>query len=291
LFQLLLNTGLYLPGALLIREAMVRWKKGWATVLLLGAAYGILEEGIVLSTLYDPLAKPVGNLGYYGHWLGISWVWTAGILLVHMIYSVALPMLLLSLALPETKGKSFLKSNQIYLTLCVLGVDMSILFAFVNLGSHFWMGWPVFLGSWVAIAALVSAARKAPAGLLSARSQLPRTGPRTAFLMGLFFFASILFPEYLMMGAGIAPAAAIMVMYSLEGLLLAWILRNIGQENNERVKVALSFGMLVPIAVFGVLAEIQLPATLLADLLMVLFIRMLWRRCALPQTAGAPVIV
>ncbi len=111
LFQLLLNTGLYLPGALLVREAMVRWKKGWATVLLLGAAYGILEEGIALSTLYNPVAKPVGTLGYYGHWLGVSWVWTVGILLVHMVYSVALPILLLNLALPETRGRSLLRSD------------------------------------------------------------------------------------------------------------------------------------------------------------------------------------
>ncbi|HKS59947.1 MAG TPA: hypothetical protein VJS68_04130, partial [Thermoplasmata archaeon] len=36
-----LNAALYTPGALLIREAMVRWKKGWATVLILGVAYGI----------------------------------------------------------------------------------------------------------------------------------------------------------------------------------------------------------------------------------------------------------
>lgn len=281
-----MNTGLYLPGALLVREAMVRWKKGWATVLLLGAAYGILEEGIAPSTLYNPVAKPVGTLGYYGHWLGVSWVWTAGILLVHMVYSVALPILLLNLALPETGGRSLLRSDQVSITLGVLGADVLVLFALVNMGSHFWMGWPVFIGSWVAIAALVSAARMAPAGLISARSQLPKTGPRTAFLMGLLFFASILFPEYLMMGAGIAPAATIVVMCSMEGLLLAWVLRSIGQDENERIKVALSFGMLVPIAVFGVLAELPFPVTLLADLLMVLFIRMLWRRFAPRQKPG-----
>jgi hypothetical protein len=53
---LIANLGLYGPGVLLIREAKVRWYKGWATVLLLGAAYGILEEGIALSTLFNPNA-------------------------------------------------------------------------------------------------------------------------------------------------------------------------------------------------------------------------------------------
>ncbi len=77
----------------------------------------------------------------------------------------------------------------------------------------------------------------------------------------------------------------------MEGLLLAWVLRSIGQDENERIKVALSFGMLVPIAVFGVLAELPFPVTLLADLLMVLFIRMLWRRSALRQKAGGLAMV
>ena len=104
--QLAANLGLYGPGVLLIREAMIRWDKGWASVLLLGAAYGILEEGIALSTLFNPGAGPVGQLGYFGHWLGVSWVWSAGILPVHMIFSISIPILLLGLALPGTGARA-----------------------------------------------------------------------------------------------------------------------------------------------------------------------------------------
>src|SRR5215510_707858 len=49
-----LNVGLYGPGVILIREAMIRWKKGWASVFLLGFAYAILEEGLDLSTFFNP---------------------------------------------------------------------------------------------------------------------------------------------------------------------------------------------------------------------------------------------
>jgi hypothetical protein len=205
-----------------------------------------------------------------------------------MIYSIALPILLLNLAVPETKGKSLLGPGKAAVTVFVLGLDVLVLFVFVHLGSHFWMGWPVFLGSWVAIAALVLAARRAPAHLLNAKSRLPRTGPRVAFLAGLGFFLTILFSEYFMMGLGSPAPVAILAMYSLEGLLLAWILRNVGRVRNERVLIALSLGTLMPIAVFGVLAELQLPLTLLADLSMVLFIRALWRRSppSLREAAG-----
>ena len=35
-FQLVANLGLYGPGVLLIREAKVRWRKGWGTQLING---------------------------------------------------------------------------------------------------------------------------------------------------------------------------------------------------------------------------------------------------------------
>jgi len=39
------NVGLYGGGALLIREATIRWRKRWGAVLLLGGAYAVGEEG------------------------------------------------------------------------------------------------------------------------------------------------------------------------------------------------------------------------------------------------------
>src|SRR5947209_19760787 len=42
------NLGLYGSGALLIREAMITWRRGWASVFRLGTAYVIAEEGLAL---------------------------------------------------------------------------------------------------------------------------------------------------------------------------------------------------------------------------------------------------
>ena len=41
-FTLLLQASLYGSGALLVRELAHRWGKGWPSVLLLGAAYGVV---------------------------------------------------------------------------------------------------------------------------------------------------------------------------------------------------------------------------------------------------------
>ena len=270
--QALLNLSLYGPGGILIREAAVRWKKGWATVLLLGAAYGILEEGIALSTLYNSLAGPVGKLGFYGHYFGVNWVWLSGILPVHMIFSIALPILLLRLALPETDGKSLVASRKGIITAFVfLGVDVSILFLFILYGEHFWMGWPVFLSSFAAVCLLMLIARRAPSNLLATRSTEPRISPLKIAIVGALFFTSTLLVEQL--GIGRVPALMDMVSVVLvQALFLFYVRSVIGRQNNERQLVAFASGLVFPLAFIGFIAELHLPLVLAVDLAFALFI-------------------
>jgi hypothetical protein len=273
------NLGLYGPGVLLIREAKVRWHKGWATVLLLGAAYGILEEGIALSTLFNPVAGPVGQLGFYGHWLGVNWIWTAGILSVHMIFSISLPILLLGLALPETNGKSLLASRTaLSSTFAILSVDVLILFLVTSLGEHFWMGTPIFLGSFAAIGVLVFLASKAPANALTPMSLEPTKSPFWMGVAGALFYPSILFVEFFGMGVKL-PAPIDLVLVVLDQFLyLMLFLRIIGRSNNERQLTAFVAGLIIPIGLFGVISEIPFALSLLADLIAVILLRMLWKK-------------
>ena len=60
--MLLANLLLYGPGALLIRELKVRWRKGWLAVFILAAAYVVAEEGLMLNTLFDPTKNTAGRL-------------------------------------------------------------------------------------------------------------------------------------------------------------------------------------------------------------------------------------
>ena len=239
-FQIVANLGLYCPGVLLVREAMVRWRKGWASVLLLGAAYGILEEGIALSTLFNPEANPVGKLGAYGHWLGVNWVWVAGILPVHMVFSISLPIMLLGLAVPRTNGERLLSRRGLLAVSAVLGLDVVALFLVVSRVTSFWMGWPVFVSSIIAIALLVSAARLAPARIVHARSDLPRLGPRATGAIGALFYTSVLLAEGLGMGAGASAAVDFAIVVVLQGIFLAGFLRLIGSRENERNLIAFS---------------------------------------------------
>lgn len=276
-FQLVANLGMYGPGVLLVREAKIRWNKGLATVLLLGAAYGILEEGIALSTLFNPEASPVGTLGIYGHWLGVNWIWAASIVPVHMIFSITLPILLLGLALPKTREERFLGGRKLWLAMILLGVDIAALFVLVTKEEQFWMGWPVFVGSWAAIGVLVLAARWVPFGALVASRELPRVGAVVAALIGVVFYPAVLLSEFVPAAIGIPPGADFIIVLAVQGGFLACILRILGKRGNQRVMLALGLGLIAPIATFGVIAERALPMTLLGDAAAVLFFMKVWR--------------
>src|SRR5579884_3628370 len=85
---LLVDLLIYGPGALLIRELVRRRQRGWTSILLLGVAYGLVEEGLALQSLFDP---HYGTVALWGARLfGVNWVYTTVVLTwIHPVWSVA----------------------------------------------------------------------------------------------------------------------------------------------------------------------------------------------------------
>ena len=282
IFQLLANLGLYGSGALLIHDARVRWKKGWATILLLGAAYGVLEEGVALSTLFDPNAGPVGALGSYGHWLGVNWIWAAGIVPFHAIFSISIPILLLGMAIPQTRLKPLLSRRGIMTALLVLSFDVVVLVVVVWHVSGYWMGWPILVLSLLSICGLVFASRWVTPRPLGGPGGRPALSPKGAIAVGLSFFPAVILTQSLGRGAGLPAALDFLLVVAVQALYLLCMTRRIWGGSRRSV-IAFVFGLLVPIMVFGVVAELALPLTLLADAAMVVFFRRLWASSGSPQ--------
>ena len=53
-FNLTILTALYGCGALLVRKLKIRWKRGVGSLLLLGASYGVIEEGVMVANWFNP---------------------------------------------------------------------------------------------------------------------------------------------------------------------------------------------------------------------------------------------
>jgi len=283
------NLGLYGPGVLLIREAVVRWNKGWWTVLVLGSAYGIVEEGIALNTMFNPTASVVGTLGSYGHYLGVNTVWVPGIVMVHAVFSVAIPILLLGLALPETRGRSLLTPRQVRTAFAILGLDVTLLFLFNLLGLHFFMGWPLLLGSLAVVAALV---------LIAYRVRFPEDRPLPAHpylgslwipaVAGVALFVGVILAQGLSESFGLPPVVAILTASSVVLSVGAFAHRYLRGPEAYRPRLAFVGGILAPILVFGVAANFPFEFVLVGDLGLVMLFRHLFRQAPSSALLGAP---
>jgi len=287
LLFLALNVGLYGPGVLLAREAFVRWRPGWAGMILIGAAYGLLEEGTALSTLFDPATRVVGSQGSYGHFVGVNWVWLVGVLNVHIVFSVGLPILLLGLALPETRGRSLLTRRQVGLSLGVYLVDIVLLALVVG----YWRQASLLLVAAAVVAVLLyAAARGLPSGALDPTGASPRLSPKWFFPLGLVFYPVIAVVPGVGSDLAVWPPVTMAVEVLLLGALFLFVRREVGRQQNQAALTMLALGAISPLVVLGLLFELVVPIVLVADVLFGLFFYALWVRYRpgpLPPPVGA----
>ncbi|MEV0619376.1 hypothetical protein AB0I81_39080 [Nonomuraea sp. NPDC050404] len=115
---------MYGAGVLLVRELVRRFKGGWPSLLLLGLAYELVEDGIGLQALSSP------NLYRAAEWgprvLGINtgyWEAQAG---YHVVFSVLIPIMLVDLLFPAHRDRPYLRRGGLIgvAVLAVLGVGM-----------------------------------------------------------------------------------------------------------------------------------------------------------------------
>jgi hypothetical protein len=181
--------------------------------------------------------------------------------------------------LPETNGKSLLKSDRSLATaIGILFFDVLILFFFILFAEHFWMGAPVFALSFASILTLVYLARRVHSDALTPQSTEPKKRPLWLGLVGLSFYPAILFTEFLGMGSHLPALVDIGLVVVVQALYLTLVLRIIGRSENERNLIALTAGLIVPIAFIGFVSEINLPLVLIADLIAGIFFWKLWRK-------------
>ncbi|GHP00104.1 hypothetical protein KSF_101510 [Reticulibacter mediterranei] len=120
---------LYGAGALLIRELVCRSGRGWASILLLGAAYGFVEEGFGTQSLFHPTLYHAADWG--ARFLGINGVFAETVIVIHAVWSVAIPILLTDLLFPARRTMPYMGRFGLVVTgICyVLGVALLCLVA------------------------------------------------------------------------------------------------------------------------------------------------------------------
>ncbi|OZC50809.1 hypothetical protein [Rhodococcoides fascians] len=156
----------YGAGAVLIRELTRRAGRGWPTILLLGLAFGVFEEGVLTMSLFNPDYAGGGLLdkGYLSV-LGIGVPWTVFVLGLHVVWSVAVPVALIEECGRDSRTTPWLSTRGLAVVAVLLVAGSAVTFGSnYPLYGHFVATAPQLISSASIAVGLVVLALRLPSG-------------------------------------------------------------------------------------------------------------------------------
>ena len=205
---------LYGFGALIVRELMIRWGKGsegWISLLLLGAAYGIIEEGLYLMSFFNPNWQDVGILGAYGRFFGVNWVWVVQLTIFHMIYSITIPVVLTHIAFPGVKEESWLNKKALIFIIIIFILCGPIWMLFVIDTYNYIPGVAEYLGFLILTVLLILFARKAPVEIFE-KIEVDAPSFKFLFILGLIWGVGFFLIAWILPALNFPPLIPILLM-------------------------------------------------------------------------------
>lgn len=245
--------GMYGAGVLLVRETTLRWGKGWGTIIVLGAAYGIVEEGLAVKSFFDPGWVDLGDLGGYGRLFDVNWVWAVWLTIFHSAVSICLPILVLTVLAPAYSRERLLTDEQYRVVLLAFIADI-VIFA-VLFSAEYVPPLLQYLGAFVAVVALVIFAKRLPRDLVSARHILPGWSPKRFMILGFAFLLLSFLVASGLLSREISPILTILVIVGGSAMMLFMLQHRLGRQGNRVHKAHLAGGFLLVWVFFGVVNE------------------------------------
>lgn len=115
---------IYGAGVLLIREAVRRAGRGWPSLIVLGLAYELVEDGIGLQALTSP--NLYGTAEWGARVFGVNLPYWEANALYHVVFSILIPIALTDLIFPRHRHSPYLGRFGLAVTavVAVLGVAL-----------------------------------------------------------------------------------------------------------------------------------------------------------------------
>ena len=222
----------YGAGVLLVREAWVRWGRNYLRLMLLGFVYGIVEEGLVIKSWFNPEWPDLGILGVYGRAWGVNTIWAVWLTIFHSLMSITIPIMVMDALYPEFQNENLLGKRGILIAFS----------SFLLSGTAFF----VFLGSYRAPALqyLITVILTISLLLLARKIKREALFGR-AFFKGHPFFYGLLASFTLFLIFTALPRSPVPpAITSLLGLLVTLHFYSMPAHLDEREKYALAIGFL-----------------------------------------------
>lgn len=244
---------LYGSGALLVREVARRFHLGWPSIIALALAYGVVEEGLLLQTVFNQHFPGLEVLASYGRAVGVSWFWMFSVLGMHGVWSITLPILLTELLFPTLASRPWLGRVGLVFDAMVFALVGLVMFQFFMEFTHFSASPVALIGTALAVVMLVLLALFVVPRQVAVQAGKGVPAPwlvgLIAFLAGaLFFGIQLFFP--------IVPAIPPLLPFLLNGALYVAMVLLIRRWSRQREwsaghLLALASGALVTYMIYG----------------------------------------
>lgn len=205
---IILTTGLYGSGALLARELIRRRGLGWSSLALLGASYGVLEEGLTFQSWFNPTWEGSPDAARF---LEVNWTFVVIFTTIHVALSVMSSVVVTEALFPRQADRPWLGRKGVVgftIWLFVITVWLVVSYGFLLFRGKGYNHPPLSYGVALVLFALLlwlglrrrKASASSPAGLHAMLRPAPRlwtlrlAGFAAAFavLVNLFFLRTII---------------------------------------------------------------------------------------------------
>ena len=276
-FMIILFGMLYGSGAILIREFVIRRKKGWISMLCLGMAYGIFEEGLMVRSFFNPDWMDLGALGVYGRVWGVNWVWAEHLTIYHALISIMASIVFLEMLYPQQRTESWIGKRGLIFNVAAFLLTLPIgMLAMPYDTPIYWL-----LFCWILIGILVLLAWFAPTSLPEmkvVKVPHPRRFWWTAFI-GTFIYFIIVYQIGESQRLHFMLAMLLQLVYCL--FLLWMVMRWSGNAHqwDDRHRMALIIGAESFFLIFGPLTTESLyPVMYFSNPLFLLLLWLAYRK-------------
>src|SRR5262245_3423202 len=213
LYLLLPQIGVYGAGALLIRALARQRGRGYGAILLLGLAFAVAEECVILQTGLAPLFVALDPQHIYGRSLGVNWVYLLSQLGYESIWAIVIPIQLTELLFPQRRSEPWLGKRGVLLATSVYLISSVVVWYLWGQAAQRFTHRPGYEApalsvaiALVVIAALIFAAL-GPWWPAPRRAQQTRRAPWPWFVLLVAFVLALFWFVLVVLSVGVAPMA------------------------------------------------------------------------------------
>jgi hypothetical protein len=254
--QLIFESVFYGSAALLIRELVRRYQLGWFSMILLGFAFGIVEECLLLQSAFNPHFLTYDIT--FGRLWGVNWAWAEIIITNHSIWSITMPVLFAEMIFPDRKSQPWLNKIGIVVFAVLFLVSSFGFYTTFYKMSGFTTSWIHYtVAGLLALIIIVTAIKLPVKPLVKYHYKTP-----PAWVIGIiFFFVSLIWLNLLSLVFKKDPAIPAWFV-ELSGIVilsvvLLFILGWINSKWNDIHRFSLASGALSASLIFGLFILIQ----------------------------------